>query len=78
MPGVLVRNLSEETLVGLKARAVANGRSLQQEVKAILVEAAAGRPADALALAARMREKLRSRLAGGTDSVDLQREDRER
>ncbi len=41
MPAITVRNLSEETKRALKARARANGRSTEAEVRAILSAAVA-------------------------------------
>jgi plasmid stability protein len=39
MPAVTIRNLSEETHRGLKARAKQHGRSTEAEIRAILDEA---------------------------------------
>lgn len=74
---VLIRNLDKKTLDGLKARAAGNKRSLQGELKQILVEAA--RPtADPRLLEKidKLRESLKGRVRG--NSVDLIREDRRR
>jgi plasmid stability protein len=37
---ILIRNLAEETAAELKIRAAANKRSLQEEIRAILIELA--------------------------------------
>lgn len=44
MPGIHVRDLSEDTVRALKRRAGAHHRSLQGEVMAILTEAAKASP----------------------------------
>ena len=44
MPGIHVRDLSEETMRALKRRARAHHRSVQGEVREILVEAARAAP----------------------------------
>lgn len=77
MAQILVRDLDEKVVKRLKARAVENGRSLQQEVKAAL---------EFLAQQALRSERERvfgeieRRFAGRKfpDSVELIREDRER
>jgi plasmid stability protein len=74
---VLIRDLDKRTLGNLKARAVANGRSLQSELKQILVDAA--RPTvdpKLLAEINALRKSLKGRIH--TDSVKLLREDRKR
>ena len=74
---VLIRDLDKRTLDNLKARAVANRRSLQSELKQILVDAA--RPTVDPKLLAEI-DELRKSLKGRihTDSVKLLREDRKR
>ena len=74
---VLIRDLDKRTLDNLKARAVANRRSLQSELKQILVNAA--RPTVDPKLLAEI-DELRKSLKGRihTDSVKLLREDRKR
>jgi plasmid stability protein len=77
MAEVLVRDLDAAVVEKLKARATANGRSLQAELKAILEEQARQvTKAEARALAARIRRRLEARPQ--TDSGMLQAEDRER
>jgi plasmid stability protein len=76
MPEILVRGLDQETLDRLKRRARTSGRSLQQEVKAILEQSAG------MLTMAEMRRLSRAwkhRLGGPTvtDSADLIREDRD-
>ena len=77
MSQVLIRDIDKKTLDSLKARAADNKRSLQAELKQILVDAA--RPAidpKLLARIDRLRDSLKGRIHG--NSVDLIREDRRR
>lgn len=75
MAQVLVRNLDETTVERLRRRAAAHGRSLEQELREVLVEAA--RPTFAEALAAA--DELRARLPPAKSSVVAAlREDRRR
>ena len=76
MPSILVRGLDPKTIQRLKERARLNGRSLQQEVKAIL-ERAAGMLT--MNEARRLSERWRHRLGrrSFSDSVRLIREDRD-
>lgn len=77
MAEVLVRDLDALVVEKLEARAAANGRSLEAELKAILEEQARQvTKAEARALAARIRRRIsmRPQTASGT----LQAEDRER
>jgi len=78
MADILVRNLPPATLARLKRRAAAQGRSLQQELFALLVEAGAQEPADALRLAARLRRRLVRTHPVQDDSAALVRQDRDR
>ncbi len=74
---VLIRDVDKKTLDNLKARAVANRRSLQSELKQILVDAA--RPTvdpKLLAEIDALRKSLKGRIH--TDSVKLLRENRKR
>ncbi|HVI23390.1 MAG TPA: Arc family DNA-binding protein [Myxococcales bacterium] len=77
MADILIRRLPKEVVSRLKKRAAAKGRSLQAELKEVLVEAA--RPDD-LAKVREIARQLRLRTKGRpqTDSVELLREDRER
>jgi len=79
MAQILVRNLDDELLERLKARAKRQGRSLQSEVKTILEQAAGEPKVDAAAarkMCKRFRRKFRGR--GFPDSVKLIRRDRDR
>ena len=77
MAEVLVRDRDPMVVEKLKARAAANGRSLQAELKAILeAQGSQVTKAEARTLAARIRRRIGSRLQ--TDSGMLQAEDRER
>ena len=77
MAEVLVRDLDASVVEKLKARAAANGRSLQAELKAILeAQAKQVTKAEARALAAGIRQRIGARPQ--TDSGVLQAEDRER
>ena len=75
MPDVLVRNLDEETVNGLKMRAKRKGRSLQAELRVILTDAAEDRRERAI----QAMEEIQARFAGRrfSDSSELIREDRE-
>ena len=79
MPNVLVRDISLETLSALKTRARKHRRSLQQELAALLEEAA---QQDAQPWPDEIAAAIRARLAQTgrvfTDSADLIREDRAR
>jgi hypothetical protein len=73
---ILVRGLDQKTLERLKERGRLNGRSLQQEVKALLERAA-----ETLTMreARRLSERWSHRLGGRwmSDSAQLIREDRD-
>lgn len=76
MPSILIRNLPERIVKRLKARAKQNGRSLQQECRAILErEADKFTPSEMQEVTA----KWRKHFAGRTfsDSVELIRKDRD-
>lgn len=76
MAQILVRDLDDGLVERLKRQAKRHHRSLQGEVKAILVESASMTPEELLAAA----EGMQRRLAGGkfSDSARLVREDRKR
>lgn len=59
MPSITIRNLSEDTVTRLKARAQANRRSLEGEVRTLL-DAAARHPAGRQALIGDMETLARS------------------
>lgn len=69
MPSILVRDLSEETVELIKARAHRSGRSMQSELKHIIENAARSESLDAALLSARLRRMLGEREQ--TDSVEL-------
>ena len=76
MAQVLIRNLDEATVSALKARAAAHGRSLEQELRLLLTEAARPTPDEVAHTAAAIR-----RLGSKPVSADLDaliRADRER
>jgi plasmid stability protein len=68
--------LETETIAQLKARAKRHGRSLQGEVKVILIDATAFSLDEAQAASKQWQQRLRGRVSG--DSAVLLREDRER
>jgi plasmid stability protein len=76
MPQLLVRDLDTGTVERLKLRAQRHGRSLQGEVKEILLAAATFSTSEASSVA----EEWQRKLAGGVymDSAETIREDRER
>ena len=76
MPDILVRNLSQETVEALKARAKRHGRSLQQEIK-VMLENYAQQDIDPVALADEIRERIRARHGMLSDSTELVREARD-
>jgi plasmid stability protein len=77
MADILIRSLPKEVVARLKKRAASKGRSLQAELKELLVDAA--RPNDLAKVREIARQlRLRTRVRPQTDSVDLVREDRDR
>jgi plasmid stability protein len=82
MGQVLVRNLADETIARLKARAAANGRSMEAEIREILkeslVEGAPRRSWDEFErLAAISRALTANRPAGAATAEALLRESRD-
>lgn len=79
MAQILVRNLKEKTVKALKARAKRNGRSLQAEVKQVLVEAA-GQPTLDMVSARRVADEICESLGNRRfdDCVKIIREGRKR
>ena len=76
MAQVLIRNLDSATVDASKARAAARGRSLEQELRLLLIEAAHPTRQEVVRTAAAIRE-----LGGKPIAVDLDalvREDRDR
>ena len=76
MAQVLVRNLDERVVNGLKQRSLRNGRSLQAELHAIIERASMTDVIEGRALAARIRRKLSGRKH--SDSAVLVAADRRR
>ncbi len=76
MGQVIVRNLDDETIVALKARAAMRGNSLEQELRGILAQAARPGPKERLALADEIRAMTPRKRQ--SNSTALVREDRER
>lgn len=77
MANVMIRNLDDDVVDILKAKAKAHHRSLESELRRILTDAAKpGGGVDLRALAERIAAM--SPAAGQTDSVELLREDRRR
>ncbi len=75
MPDILIRNLDEEVIKRLKARAKRNRRSLQKEVKMTLETSSRLSIDEALESARRWRKKLGKKFE---DSAELIRQDRQR
>ncbi|HUT01567.1 MAG TPA: hypothetical protein VM031_03870 [Phycisphaerae bacterium] len=76
MPDILVRGLTPEALKRLKARAKRHGRSLQNEAKRLLEQAAGADTKEIASMLDRWKERLAGRKL--SRSVDLIREDRDR
>jgi plasmid stability protein len=76
MGQVIVRNLDDETIRALKARAAMHGNSLEQELRGILAQAAKPGPKERLALADEIRAMTPRKRQ--SNSTALIREDRER
>jgi plasmid stability protein len=76
MADILVRDLSDDTVILLKSRAQRNGRSLQAELKEVLEHLARTETRTGIRLA----DEIRSKLAGRphSDSAELIAEDRAR
>jgi plasmid stability protein len=76
MAQIIVRNLDDAVVERLKARARANGRSLEAEVRQILEQSAKVDMATARLMAMDIRRRLKGRKF--PDVAELIREDRER
>ena len=76
MAQVIVRNLDDDVVARLKGMAADNHRSLEQELRLILSNAASPDLVEFRKQAAAIRARLSDRPQ--TDSVDLIREDRDR
>ena len=75
MGQVLVRNLDDHVIAMLKTKAELHGRSLEQELREILIAAAGLTPAEKVAVADRIRAMTPRPLT--TDSTELIRDDRD-
>jgi plasmid stability protein len=75
MPNLLIRDLDDDVLQGLKAAAQAHGRSLQAEIHDALRRANTRNLAETRRLSARWFRRLKSRTHA--DSTALVREDRD-
>lgn len=73
---VIIRNLDEATVAAWKARAAANGNSLEQELRNLLVRSAKPTPAERVAIADKIRKM--SPPITDIDITKLIREDRDR
>ena len=76
MPDILIRNLDAKTVRRLKARAKQHRRSLQNEAKLLLEQAAGTGKEDVAAMLDRWKKRFAGRRF--SDSAKLIREDRDR
>ena len=76
MAQVLVRNLDDETVRNLKLKAGLKRRSLEQDLRELMILSAGLTPKEKVALADQVRAMQPAPLAD--DSADLIREDRDR
>lgn len=76
MGQMLIRNLSDEAIEHVKARARRNGRSAEAEVREIIEQEAQTAKAEWWAKVDALRQSLEGKISG--DSTDLIREDRDR
>jgi plasmid stability protein len=76
MAQVLVRNLDDETVRNLKLKAGLKRRSLEQDLRELMISSAGLTPKEKVALADQARAMQAAPLAD--DSADLIREDRDR
>lgn len=77
MAQVLVRDLPEETVARLKAKAAAKGRSLEAELREILDRAARSDKEEAMAALRRIRARSRPLQPGEPTAAEMIREDRD-
>jgi antitoxin FitA len=77
MAQVIVRNLDDAVVAALKRNAVRRGRSLEQELRVILTDAARLSPEDRLVISRRSRAMTPGRRLL-SDSARLIRQDRDR
>ena len=78
MAQVLIQDVAEDIVARLKDRASHHGRSLQQELRLILEEAARQNSAESWEAIHQFRRRLQESGRVFSDSADLLREDRER
>ncbi len=78
MPDILIRDISSSTLQSLKQQAAREGRSLQQQLRALLERAAIQRAPNPAEAAERIRRRLAESGLKYPDSTTLVRKDRER
>ena len=78
MPDILIRDVPQEIIEELKARAALQRRSLQQELHLILKETVKPDYLKAIRYAEEIRNKLLNSDRTFTDSTELLREDRKR
>lgn len=78
MANLLIRDVPEKIVARLKDMAKKRNRSLQQELKSILVATATQSSPEILKQAAMIRAKLRKKGINFSDSAELLREDRSR
>ena len=76
MPDILIRDVSQETVTQLKARAKQHNRSLQGEVKHLVEETVKTTGEAALLRTRKIRASFGKKMF--SDSVELLREDRNR
>ena len=77
MPSVLIRDVPDETLARLRARARRQRRSLQHELLRVLERSAREDARDALETALILRERISAYGVEQSDSAELLREDRD-
>ena len=78
MPNLLIRDVSEAVVKSLKERALQQRRSLQQELRMILEEAAGLAAQKTLMASRRLHRRFARSGRAFCDSVELLREDRSR
>jgi len=79
MADILIRNLDENTLDRLKKRAMANNRSMNAEIKALLEEyAGTSTREEAISMIAEARVSYEAGRKSAPDLMGLLREDRDR
>lgn len=78
MAELVLNDVDDVVLHGLRERATRHRRSLAEEAKAILAEALRGQPSDVWAPVDAIYQRLAASGRCFTDSADLLREDRDR